>query len=105
MSHRKRNRPRPGTDTALVEDEVRRKMRRIVDFAMLWDYCERPACQRADACRHRDVACFDNYAGWLVQHLKTAAQWDRFQGPYDDNRIADLVAELRARGRRRARQT
>jgi hypothetical protein len=104
MSHRKRNRPRPGTDTASVEAQVRWRMRRIVDFAMLWDSCERPACQRAEACRHRDVACFDEYGGTLVQYLEETARWDRFYGPYDDNRIADLVAELRARRRRPVRQ-
>jgi hypothetical protein len=77
-------------------------MRRIVDFAMLWDVCERPACRRAGACRDREVICFDDQAGWLVEHLERSALWDRFEGPYDGDRIADLVAELRERRSRSA---
>ena len=102
MSHRKRNRPRPGSDTALMEGEVCRRMQRVVDFAMLWDVCERQACRRASACRHRDVACFDEYAAWLVEHLEEQAQWERFEGPFDAGHIADLVADMRARRKERA---
>lgn len=77
---------------------VRLRMRDIADLVKAWDVCGRPACRRSCSCRRADVACFDEHADELRLRMEELAEWSRFDGPFDDNALDEVAADMRARG-------
>ena len=83
---------------AAAEVYVRIRMRAIADMVHAWNLCGRPACQRASACRAKDVACFDKHADELRMRMEELAEWPRFDGPFDDAALDEIANDMRARG-------
>ena len=88
---------------ALAEKILRDEMRRVVDFLRAWEMCGRPACRRARRCRNAAVACFDEFAEPIRGCFEELADWDRLDGPYNDDsreRVAmNVFTVLKTSGR------
>jgi hypothetical protein len=85
-----------GVEHRMARDIVLSDMRAAVDLVKVWEECGRQACSRAKRCRDAKVACFDEFAEAIQGTLRALADWERFDGDFDEAWYARLAARVRA---------
>ena len=85
----------PGAEDGIARELVLKKMRETVDMVKTWEMCGRPACLKSRGCRDRQVTCFDEFREAIQGTIQELADWERFEGPYEESFYATVAADIR----------
>jgi hypothetical protein len=85
----------PGIEDFLAREMVFKKMRETVDMVQTWEMCGRPACRKARGCRDRQVSCFDEFSEAIQGTIQELADWERFDGPFEESWYAHAATRIR----------